>query len=151
MWEINPKWLCAVRGKWCLRLKESADTIVLSDYLKKVKLINSNSFIAKNSNFISGDILFFNFISTECPLGHSEWQRSLLPDFSSSSWAVDSKLASELCSQWQSCENKPSCRCNTDSWTHVLDASSHRVDIIAKIDTFVFLGGLDSQLNHPLL
>uniref|UniRef100_A0A3P9M970 Transmembrane 131 like n=1 Tax=Oryzias latipes TaxID=8090 RepID=A0A3P9M970_ORYLA len=50
-----------------------------------------------------------------CPLrlsekGHSEWQRSLLPDFSSSSWAVDSKLASELCSQWQSRENKPSCR-----------------------------------------
>ncbi|KAK5865755.1 hypothetical protein PBY51_020000 [Eleginops maclovinus] len=50
-----------------------------------------------------------------CPLrlsdsGRSEWQRSLLPDFFSSSWAVDGKLAAELCSRWQSHKDKLSCR-----------------------------------------
>lgn len=50
-----------------------------------------------------------------CPLrlsetGHSEWQRSLLPAFSHSSWAVDSKLAAELCSRWQSHKEKLPCR-----------------------------------------
>ncbi|XP_039657934.1 transmembrane protein 131-like isoform X2 [Perca fluviatilis] len=50
-----------------------------------------------------------------CPLrlsetGHSEWQRSLLPDFSPSSWAIDGKLAAELCSRWQSHKDKLSCR-----------------------------------------
>lgn len=43
-------------------------------------------------------------------LGRSEWQRSLLPDFSHSSWAVDSKLAAELCSRWQSHKDKLPCR-----------------------------------------
>ncbi|XP_047433847.1 transmembrane protein 131-like isoform X2 [Mugil cephalus] len=50
-----------------------------------------------------------------CPLrlsetGRSEWQRSLLPDFFPSSWAVDSKLAAELCSRWQSHTDKLPCR-----------------------------------------
>ncbi|KAF7223490.1 KIAA0922-like protein [Nothobranchius furzeri] len=50
-----------------------------------------------------------------CPLwlsesGRSEWQRSLLPDFSTSSWAVDSKLAAELCSRWQRTKDKLPCR-----------------------------------------
>ncbi|XP_070772139.1 transmembrane protein 131-like [Enoplosus armatus] len=50
-----------------------------------------------------------------CPLrlsetGRSEWQRSLLPDFFSSSWATDSKLAAELCSRWQSHKDKLPCR-----------------------------------------
>uniref|UniRef100_A0A1A7XUK2 KIAA0922 n=1 Tax=Iconisemion striatum TaxID=60296 RepID=A0A1A7XUK2_9TELE len=50
-----------------------------------------------------------------CPLrlsetGRSEWQRSLLPDFSTSSWAVDSKLAAELCSRWQRAKDKLPCR-----------------------------------------
>ncbi|XP_032391772.1 transmembrane protein 131-like isoform X2 [Etheostoma spectabile] len=50
-----------------------------------------------------------------CPLrlsetGRSEWQRSLLPNFSPSSWAIDSKLAAELCSRWQSHKDKLSCR-----------------------------------------
>ncbi|XP_018558740.1 transmembrane protein 131-like [Lates calcarifer] len=50
-----------------------------------------------------------------CPLrlsetGRSEWQRSLLPDFFPSSWAVDSKLAAELCSRWQSHKDKLPCR-----------------------------------------
>ncbi|XP_049427043.1 transmembrane protein 131-like isoform X2 [Epinephelus fuscoguttatus] len=50
-----------------------------------------------------------------CPLrmsetGRSEWQRSLLPDFFPSSWAVDSKLAAELCSRWQNHKDKLSCR-----------------------------------------
>ncbi|XP_062244055.1 transmembrane protein 131-like isoform X2 [Platichthys flesus] len=50
-----------------------------------------------------------------CPLrlsetGHSEWQRSLLPDFYLSSWAVDSKLAAELCSRWQNHKDKLPCR-----------------------------------------
>nr|XP_046273914.1 transmembrane protein 131-like isoform X2 [Scatophagus argus] len=50
-----------------------------------------------------------------CPLrlsetGRSEWQRSLLPDFFSSAWPVDSKLAAELCSRWQSHKDKLPCR-----------------------------------------
>lgn len=42
--------------------------------------------------------------------GRTEWQRSLLPDFFSSSWTVDSKLAAELCSRWQSSKDKLPCR-----------------------------------------
>ncbi|XP_070683632.1 transmembrane protein 131-like isoform X2 [Pempheris klunzingeri] len=50
-----------------------------------------------------------------CPVrlsdtGHSEWQRSLLPDFFPTSWAIDSKLAAELCSRWQSHKDKLPCR-----------------------------------------
>ncbi|XP_034544455.1 transmembrane protein 131-like isoform X3 [Notolabrus celidotus] len=50
-----------------------------------------------------------------CPLrlsetGRSEWQRSLLPDFFTSSWATDSKLAAELCSRWQNHKDKLPCR-----------------------------------------
>ncbi|KAM9857591.1 transmembrane protein 131-like isoform 2-T2 [Aulostomus maculatus] len=50
-----------------------------------------------------------------CPLrlsetARSEWQRSLLPDFSPSSWAVDNKLAAELCSRWQKDKDKLPCR-----------------------------------------
>ncbi|XP_068445189.1 transmembrane protein 131-like isoform X1 [Clinocottus analis] len=50
-----------------------------------------------------------------CPLrlsetGRSDWQRTLLPDFSASSWSVDNKLAAELCSRWQSRKDKLSCR-----------------------------------------
>ncbi|CAJ1052600.1 transmembrane protein 131-like isoform X2 [Xyrichtys novacula] len=50
-----------------------------------------------------------------CPLrlsetGRSEWQRSLLPDFFTSSWETDSKLAAELCSRWQSHKDKLPCR-----------------------------------------
>uniref|UniRef100_A0A7N8XC00 Transmembrane 131 like n=1 Tax=Mastacembelus armatus TaxID=205130 RepID=A0A7N8XC00_9TELE len=42
--------------------------------------------------------------------GRSEWQRSLLPDFAASSWAIDSKLAAELCSRWQNHKDKLPCR-----------------------------------------
>ncbi|XP_071770565.1 transmembrane protein 131-like [Centroberyx gerrardi] len=50
-----------------------------------------------------------------CPLrlseaGHAQWQRSLLPDFFPSSWAVDSRLAAELCSRWQSHKDQLPCR-----------------------------------------
>uniref|UniRef100_A0A7N8WSD5 Transmembrane 131 like n=1 Tax=Mastacembelus armatus TaxID=205130 RepID=A0A7N8WSD5_9TELE len=50
-------------------------------------------------------IIFFNV-----PSGRSEWQRSLLPDFAASSWAIDSKLAAELCSRWQNHKDKLPCR-----------------------------------------
>ncbi|KAM3864937.1 transmembrane protein 131-like [Diretmus argenteus] len=48
-----------------------------------------------------------------CPLrlseaGRAQWQRSLLQD--SSSWDVDSRLAAELCSQWQSHKDQLPCR-----------------------------------------
>ncbi|KAM4749885.1 transmembrane protein 131-like isoform 1-T1 [Anableps anableps] len=51
----------------------------------------------------------------QCPLhlsesGRLEWQRSLQPDFFTSSWAVDSKLAAELCSRSQSHKDKLPCR-----------------------------------------
>lgn len=63
--------------------------------------------------------------SRPCPIrlsetGRSEWQRSLLPDFFPSSWEIDSKLASEMCSRWQSHKDKPPCR-----WPRLpLDTSS---------------------------
>lgn len=48
----------------------------------------------------------FSFV----PSGLAEWQRSLLPDFFSSSWSVDNKLAAELCSRWQCQKDKLTCR-----------------------------------------
>ncbi|XP_061626572.1 transmembrane protein 131-like isoform X1 [Phyllopteryx taeniolatus] len=42
--------------------------------------------------------------------GRSEWQRTLLPDFSRSSWTVDSKLAPELFSRWQNHKDNLPCR-----------------------------------------
>lgn len=48
----------------------------------------------------------FSFV----PSGLSEWQRSFLPDFFSSSWPVDNKLAAELCSRWQCQKDKLTCR-----------------------------------------
>ncbi|XP_029364736.1 transmembrane protein 131-like isoform X1 [Echeneis naucrates] len=78
-----------------------------------------------------------------CPLrlseaGHSEWQRSLLPDFSSSAWAVDSKLAAELCFRWQSQKDKLPCR-----WPRLLLETSTHLDFGAtpvnesKVKTFM--------------
>ncbi|XP_071244420.1 transmembrane protein 131-like isoform X2 [Salvelinus alpinus] len=48
-----------------------------------------------------------------CPLrlsesGRVQWQRSLLPD--SSSWMLDSRLASELCARWQIRKDQLPCR-----------------------------------------
>lgn len=54
-------------------------------------------------------INFFTFYVSIVPSGRSEWQRSLLPDFSHSSWAIDSKLAAELCSRWQNHKDKLPC------------------------------------------
>ncbi|XP_061130168.1 transmembrane protein 131-like isoform X3 [Syngnathus typhle] len=50
-----------------------------------------------------------------CPLklseaDRSEWQRTLLPDFSRSSWTLDSKLAGQLFSRWQKNKDKLPCR-----------------------------------------
>ncbi|XP_055014133.1 transmembrane protein 131-like isoform X3 [Boleophthalmus pectinirostris] len=70
-----------------------------------------------HSTFSKGGVLFGveRECSRPCPLrlsetGRSEWQRSLLPDFFSSSWAIDSKLATQLCSRWQRHRDKPPCR-----------------------------------------
>ncbi|KAM9314140.1 LOW QUALITY PROTEIN: transmembrane protein 131-like [Pholidichthys leucotaenia] len=60
-----------------------------------------------------------------CPLrlsetGRSDWQLSLLPDLSSSSWAIDKKLAAELFSRWRSQDRLP-CR-----WPRLpVETSSH--------------------------
>ncbi|XP_078119889.1 transmembrane protein 131-like isoform X1 [Sander vitreus] len=70
-----------------------------------------------SSPFKQGEVVFEaeQECGRPCPLrlsetGRSEWQRSLLPEFSPSSWAIDSKLAAELCSRWQSHKDKLSCR-----------------------------------------
>ncbi|CAL1601009.1 unnamed protein product [Knipowitschia caucasica] len=81
--------------------------------------------------------------SRTCPLklsesGRSEWQRSLLPDFFPSSWDVDSKLASELCSRWHRHRDKPPCR-----WPRLPVETSSPLDFGAtpvnesKVKTFV--------------
>ncbi|XP_038568921.1 transmembrane protein 131-like isoform X3 [Micropterus salmoides] len=78
-----------------------------------------------------------------CPLrlsetGRSEWQRSLLPDFFSSSWTTDSKLAAELCSRWQNHKDKLPCR-----WPRLPVETSFPLDFGAtpvnesKVKTFV--------------
>ncbi|XP_031718899.1 transmembrane protein 131-like isoform X3 [Anarrhichthys ocellatus] len=78
-----------------------------------------------------------------CPVrlsetGLSDWQRTLLPDFSPSSWAVDSKLAAELCSRWQSHKDKLSCR-----WPRLAVETSFPLDFGAtpvnesKVKTFM--------------
>lgn len=92
----------AIRERWCLRRKESVDVLVLLDYLKQVKLL---SFFLPVMEDVMIQVIFWCVL-----LGRSEWQRSLLPDFSHSSWAVDSKLAAELCSRWQSRKDKLPCR-----------------------------------------
>ncbi|XP_029949693.1 transmembrane protein 131-like isoform X2 [Salarias fasciatus] len=70
-----------------------------------------------SSSSSKGDVVFEaeRECGRPCPLrlsetGRSEWQRSLLPDFFSSSWTVDSKLAAELCSRWQNHKDKLPCR-----------------------------------------
>lgn len=81
--------------------------------------------------------------SRPCPLrlsetGRSEWQRSLLPDFLPSSWAIDSKLAAELCSRWQNHKDKLPCR-----WPRFPVETSSLLDFGAtpvnesKVKTFV--------------
>uniref|UniRef100_A0A8C3A7X8 Transmembrane 131 like n=1 Tax=Cyclopterus lumpus TaxID=8103 RepID=A0A8C3A7X8_CYCLU len=78
-----------------------------------------------------------------CPVrlsetGRSDWQRTLLPDFSPSSWSVDSKLAAELCSRWQSNKDKLPCR-----WPRLPVETSFPLDFGAtpvnesKVKTFV--------------
>ncbi|XP_067353753.1 transmembrane protein 131-like isoform X2 [Channa argus] len=78
-----------------------------------------------------------------CPLrlsemGQLEWQRSLLPDFSSSSWVIDNKLAAELCSRWQKRKDKLPCR-----WPRLPVNTSSPVDFGAtpvnesKVKTFM--------------
>ncbi|XP_077380651.1 transmembrane protein 131-like isoform X2 [Festucalex cinctus] len=64
-----------------------------------------------------GDLMFESQreCGRPCPLklseaGRSEWQRTLLPDLSRSSWAVDSKLAAQLFSRWQNHKDKMPCR-----------------------------------------
>ncbi|XP_057699760.1 transmembrane protein 131-like isoform X4 [Corythoichthys intestinalis] len=64
-----------------------------------------------------GDLVFESeqACGQPCPLklseaGRSEWQRTLLPDFSRSCWTVDSKLAAELFSRWKNYKDKLPCR-----------------------------------------
>ncbi|XP_029005827.1 transmembrane protein 131-like isoform X2 [Betta splendens] len=88
-----------------------------------------------------------------CPLrlsekGRSEWQRSLLPDFSPSSWAVDSKLSAELCSRWQNRKDKLSCR-----WPRLPVEMSSSLDFGAthvnesKVKTFVLKNPSSSVIS----
>ncbi|KAK7878150.1 hypothetical protein WMY93_031196 [Mugilogobius chulae] len=98
------------RAVCCLVWSESAVGLVLSDCLRQVT-------------------------HHSC---RSEWQRSLLPDFFPSSWAIDSKLASELCSRWQRHRDKPPCR-----WPRLPVETSSTLDFGAtpvnesKVKTFV--------------
>ncbi|XP_061769349.1 transmembrane protein 131-like isoform X3 [Nerophis ophidion] len=78
-----------------------------------------------------------------CPVklsetGRSEWQRTLLPDFSRSSWTVDNKLVAELCSRWQNHDDKLPCR-----WPRLTVETSSPLDFGAtpinesKVKTFL--------------
>ncbi|XP_037545643.1 transmembrane protein 131-like [Nematolebias whitei] len=88
-----------------------------------------------------------------CPLrlsvaGHLEWQRSLLPDSFTSSWAVDSKLAAELCSRWQTTKDKVSCR-----WPRLPAEASSTLDFGAtpvnesKVKTFMLKNPTSSVVS----
>lgn len=80
-------------------------------------------------------------MSSFIPSGLSEWQRSLLPDFFSSSWPVDNKLAAELCSRWRCQKDKLTCR----YFVAVLFGNSAILKSILKVIFFVCSGGPDSQ------
>ncbi|TNN52661.1 Transmembrane protein 131-like [Liparis tanakae] len=78
-----------------------------------------------------------------CPVrlsetGRSDWQRTLLPDFSRSSWSVDSKLSAELCSRWHSNKDTLPCR-----WPRLPVETSFALDFGAtpinesKVKTFM--------------
>ncbi|XP_026158393.1 transmembrane protein 131-like isoform X2 [Mastacembelus armatus] len=88
-----------------------------------------------------------------CPLrlpeaGRSEWQRSLLPDFAASSWAIDSKLAAELCSRWQNHKDKLPCR-----WPRLPVETSSPLDFGAtpvnesKVKTFMLKNPSSSVIS----
>ncbi|XP_017264107.1 transmembrane protein 131-like isoform X2 [Kryptolebias marmoratus] len=97
-----------------------------------------------SSSSSKGDVVFEaeRECGRHCPLrlseaARSEWQRSLLPDFFTSSWAVDSKLAAELCSRWQTTKDKLPCR-----WPRLPADASYTLDFGAtpvnesKVKTF---------------
>ncbi|XP_060912178.1 transmembrane protein 131-like isoform X1 [Labrus mixtus] len=88
-----------------------------------------------------------------CPLrlsetGRSEWQQTLLPDFFTSTWATDSKLAAELCSRWRSHKEKLPCR-----WPRLPLETSHPLDFGAtpvnesKVKTFTLKNPTSSVVS----
>ncbi|XP_054634193.1 transmembrane protein 131-like isoform X3 [Dunckerocampus dactyliophorus] len=91
-----------------------------------------------------------------CPLklsekGRSEWQRTLLPDFSRSSWTVDSQLATELCSRWQNHKDKLPCR-----WPRLSVETSSLLDFGAtpinesKVKTFLLKNPSSSVVSMEI-
>lgn len=92
MFDGEPEW-----GRPCpLRLSETGET--------PLELWGE-----RTPSFLSVQIWIVNFLLLLVS-GRSEWQRTLLPDFSPSSWSIDSRLAAELCSRWQSHKDQLSCR-----------------------------------------
>ncbi|KAK2817259.1 hypothetical protein Q5P01_025450 [Channa striata] len=102
-----------------------------------------------------GDVMFEmeRECGRPCPLrlsetGQLEWQRSLLPEFSSSSWAIDNKLAAELCSRWQNHKDKLPCR-----WPRLPVETSSPVDFGAtpvnesKVKTFMLKNPSSSVIS----
>uniref|UniRef100_A0A7N8WKK0 Transmembrane 131 like n=1 Tax=Mastacembelus armatus TaxID=205130 RepID=A0A7N8WKK0_9TELE len=85
-------------------------------------------------------IIFFNV-----PSGRSEWQRSLLPDFAASSWAIDSKLAAELCSRWQNHKDKLPCRSDVHT-SSPLDFGATPVNE-SKVKTFMLKNPSSSVIS----
>nr|XP_057922112.1 transmembrane protein 131-like isoform X2 [Doryrhamphus excisus] len=94
---------------------------------------------------VEGDLVFESEGECQRPCslklsetGRSEWQRTLLPDFSRSSWTVDSKLATELCSRWRNHKDKLPCR-----WPRLSVETSSPLDFGAtpinesKVKTFL--------------
>lgn len=97
--------------------------------------------------------LFF-FTGLSHPPGRTEWQRSLLPDFFSSSWTVDSKLAAELCSRWQSHKDKLPCRSLSDALLVRVSFHFTSTDWLRRTDfffSFFPLGGRGSLWRRPCL
>lgn len=107
-WDVLTHAVSVSRGKWCSRQNESVDSPAPSDCLKQV---GHSSKSHHETKWVGPFFFLFFYLSvSNVPSGRTEWQRSLLPDFFSSSWPVDSKLAAELCSRWQSHKDKLPCR-----------------------------------------
>lgn len=131
--------MCLVsRARRCLRLNANVGDPVCSGCLKQVR----HRFKSWTENLWKCELNF-----SSIPSGLSEWQRSLLPDFFSSSWSVDNKLAAELCSRWQCQKDKLTCRYFiAQFYLEIL-----QTHIKGYCECFVCLGGPDSQLRHPVL
>ena len=108
----------------CLKRRGSMPDHVLSDCQNQVRRAHSlvacmhESLVSAVFDwYVCGCVVHSGCVVWVFP-GRVQWQRSLLPD--SSSWMLDSRLASELCARWQIRKDQLPCRWDTRLFTSLL-------------------------------